>query len=247
MTDEDLAVPLDARRPSRWGAVIVAVLVVAAAAALAVVAVAVLRVAGDLDQVRGERDSLAADVRVLRRQVEALGDMPAAPPPEETASVEPGPAGPPGERGPVGPRGEVGPGGPGPTAEQVRAAVAAYLAANPPADGRAPTAQEIAAAVAGYCAQRDECRGDTGRPGASVVGPPGPPGPGPTAAQLAAEVAAFCSGGTCNGPAGPPGADGRDGADGQDAVLPSTFTFERRFLPDEVCTTTDGGATYVCR
>ena len=115
MTD-DLPVELEVRRPSRWGAALVAVLAIAAAAAVAVTAVAVLRVAHDLDQVRTERDALAADVRVLRRQVEALGDYPAAPAPEETTTVEPGPQGIPGERGPAGPRGEPGPAGqPGPT------------------------------------------------------------------------------------------------------------------------------------
>ena len=243
MTD-DLPVELEVRRPSRWGAALVAVLAIAAAAAVALTAVAVLRVAHDLEQVRGERDALAADVRVLRRQVEALGDYPAAPPPEETSTVEPGPAGPPGERGPVGPA------GPGPTAAQVRAAVVGYLSANPPPPGRAPNDSEIAAAVAGYCSARGDCRGPRGpagapgKDGSSIVGPAGPEGPagpGPTADQVAAEVAAYCASGACTGPPGAPGAPG------EDAVLPSTITFERRFLPDEVCTTTDGGSTYVCR
>lgn len=70
-----------------------------------------------------------------------------------------------------GPRGEP---GPGPTAEQIRAAVAAYLVENPPPAGRAPTAGEVAAAVTQY-----------------LTANPPEPGRAPTAGEIAAAVETY--------------------------------------------------------
>ena len=86
-----------------------------------------------------------------------------------------------------------GPRGPGPTAEQIQAAVASYLAANPPPAGRAPTAAEVSTAVAQY-----------------LTANPPTPGRTPTAAEIAAAVATYFA-------ANPP----RNGSDGQPGRAPT--------------------------
>lgn len=86
--------------------------------------------------------------------------------------------------------------GPGPTAEQIRAAVAEYLAVHPPPAGqagRSPTADEVAAAVAQYLAAH-----------------PPQPGRPPTAAEIADAVATYFA---TNPP--PAGKDGRAGDPGR--------------------------------
>lgn len=83
--------------------------------------------------------------------------------------------------------------GPGPTAEQIRGAVAAYLVANPPAAGRAPTPAEVAAAVTQY-----------------LTANPPTPGRPPTSAEIASAVSTWFV-------TNPP----RDGVDGKDAPPPS--------------------------
>jgi hypothetical protein len=76
-----------------------------------------------------------------------------------------------------------------PSDGQVRDAVAAYLQANPPRDGRAPSTAEIDAAVARFCASVG-CQGQPGDPGA-----PGATGrsTGPTADQVRAQVEVYCA------------------------------------------------------
>ena len=64
--------------------------------------------------------------------------------------------------------------GPGPTDEQIDAAVAAYFAANPPPAGRAPTTAEIASVVAAYM----------------TANPPAPGRP-PTAEEIADAVSRY--------------------------------------------------------
>lgn len=83
--------------------------------------------------------------------------------------------------------------GPPPSAEEIRAAVDAYLAANPPPAGRPPSASEVAAAVASYL----------------IANPPAPGRP-PTAGEIAAAVETYFAD-------NPPraGVDGRDGAPGR--------------------------------
>lgn len=92
--------------------------------------------------------------------------------------------------------------GPGPTADQIRDAVAQYMAAHPPPRveaGRAPTADEVAAAVAQYLAAH-----------------PPQPGQPPTAAQIADAVATYFA---TNPP--PQGDRGRDGTDGRPGRPPT--------------------------
>lgn len=116
----------------------------------------------------------------------------------------------PGATGPAGPSGER---GPGPTEAQVRAAVSAYLTANPPAPGRAPTAAEISGAVAAYLAANPPpagppgVAGENGQPGQpGQEGAKGEPGRAPTDEEVAAAVAAYLAANPPPaGPAGPPG------------------------------------------
>ncbi|MFE6819414.1 collagen-like protein [Streptomyces sp. NPDC057677] len=136
---------------------------------------------------RGDAAStLAGDVRVLRAQVEALGEAPAAPDPEQavedlpqrtTVPVPiPGPAGSPGVKGD---RGE--PGRPGATGAPGVQGVPGPAVTGPP--------------------------GPTGPAGPAATGSAGPAGPaGPSGAAGPAGP---------TGPAGKDGADGRDGAAGQ--------------------------------
>ncbi|HEY9413622.1 MAG TPA: hypothetical protein VIQ30_02580 [Pseudonocardia sp.] len=83
--------------------------------------------------------------------------------------------------------------GPGPTAEQIRGAVAAYLISNPPPAGRAPTPSEVAAAVTQY-----------------LTANPPTPGRPPTAGEIASAVSTYFV-------TNPP----RDGVDGKDAPPPT--------------------------
>lgn len=85
--------------------------------------------------------------------------------------------------------------GPGPTPEQIEAAVASYCAVRAQCAGRAPTPSEVAAAVAQY-----------------LTANPPQPGRPPTAAEIADAVATYFA--TNPPPAGETGAAGRDGRDG---------------------------------
>jgi hypothetical protein len=80
-----------------------------------------------------------------------------------------------------------------PTVEQVATAVGVYLRENPPQPGRAPTADEIAVATASYLAEHAE----------DFRGKQGPP---PSAEDVRAAVTAYCgTNGNCRGPQGPQG------------------------------------------
>jgi hypothetical protein len=103
--------------------------------------------------------------------------------------------------GPTGATGATGVPGPPPTAEAISAAVAAYMAANPPAQGepgRPPTPAEVAAAVTNYLTANPP---QPGRPPTAAeiadavalyfaANPPprGEPGRGPTAAEIQGAV-----------------------------------------------------------
>jgi hypothetical protein len=87
--------------------------------------------------------------------------------------------------------------GPGPTLEQIDAAVTAYLVANPPPAGRPPTTAEVAAAVAEY-----------------LIANPPQPGRPPTAAEISDAVSAYFAANPVRD--GQDGQDGRDGVDGKD-------------------------------
>ncbi|WP_241847655.1 collagen-like protein [Streptomyces sp. CB02009] len=136
---------------------------------------------------RGDAAStLAGDVRVLRAQVEALGEAPAAPDPEQAVEDLPQrttvPVPIPGPAGPTGAKGE--PGEPG----------------RPGATGPPGTPGEPGAAITGP-------PGPTGPAGPAVTGPEGPAGPAGATGPAGPEGP--------TGPAGQDGDDGRDGTDGQ--------------------------------
>jgi type II secretory pathway component PulJ len=82
------------------------------------------------------------------------------------------------------------------TDDQVRVAVADYLSANPPRDGRTPTAAEVDAAVARFC-ETMGCRGDDGTNGTNgengTDGTDGLDGADASDDQVATQVAAWCS------------------------------------------------------
>ena len=166
----------------------------------------VQEMAADLDQTEADNAKINAELneqesasQALAEQVKRLGGKPVVDPPAVTPSQ--------GERGP------------GPTASQVRAAVADYCAG----DRCKPTVSraQVAAAVADYCAG-GACQG---RPGAAdngtdgtngatgATGPQGPQGPGPTADQIAAAVEAYCADGKCRGEKGETGDTGPAGED----------------------------------
>lgn len=163
----------------------------------------------ELEDTRNDRATLAADLRTVRGQVEALGQEPAAPPPEERVG-EPvqGETGPRGEPGPAGPSGQPGIAGqpgarglPGPPGEQ-----------GPVGPAGAPGAQGATGATgpAGPAgpAGADGMDGATGPQG--ETGAQGPAGP--------------------EGPAGPQGVQGPQGAQGPPV---GSFTFSigpRNFL-----------------
>jgi len=215
-----------------------------AATMLAFAVVTAVVIASVID-LRDDLHQSELDVATLASQVESLGATPAVSAPEAVK----------GDKGDRGPQGERGPVGPGPSADQVRQAVAAYLAANPPAVGRPPNDAEIAAAVAAYCGKVGGCRGATGaqgpagRQGESVAGPAGPqgePGPRPTDDQVSAAVSGWCAANNgCAGPVGPAGAAGATGPQGpQGSPVGSwTFTFG---LTEYRCSDSDGNGAYEC-
>jgi hypothetical protein len=103
------------------------------------------------------------------------------------------------------PRGEA---GRPPTPDEVTAAVAQYMTANPPERGRPPTASEITDAVATYFATNPVPPGRDGR-----TGEPGRP---PTAEEIQAAVSVYLAQNPPPqgepGPAGPPGPSCQEGS-----------------------------------
>lgn len=143
-----------------------------------------------------QRDSAAISARTLANQVRELGQQP-------RASVPPAPTGAPA----VGRDGRDGRAGRPPTDQEIAAAVAAFLRANPPAAGRPPTMSEILIAVTDYFVANPPPAGPAGADGPAGAagadgapgppgadGPPGPPGdagPPPTDEQVRAAVAEY--------------------------------------------------------
>lgn len=113
-------------------------------------------------------------------------------------------------------RGPRGVQGPGPTREQVDAAVSAYCAerglCRGPAGvaGEPPTPSQVALAVASYCNARGECAGLQGERGES-----GEKGDPPTEQQIADAVVAYCADGRCRGETGERGPVGEQGPQGE--------------------------------
>lgn len=161
----------------------------------------------DRKDLHAKIDDERAAAQALKEQVERLGGKPVAEPGEPNQGAP----------------------GPGPTAAQVRAAVADYCIG----DRCAPTVtrSQVAAAIADYCAG-GTCKGRDGKDGGAGAdgadgtngtdGTDGATGPGPTDEQIAAAVADYCADGRCNGE------PGKDGADGKDA----TFTESGMDCPD---------------
>lgn len=186
------------------------------AVVMAWVIVRVVHQGRELEDSRRVNAALVGDVRALNGQVEALGQEPVAPPPEQRVG-ERGAAGPSGAPGPKGDRGDPGPKGdkgdrgdpgfpglPGATGPQGAAG---------PQGASGPSGAQGPQGLPGP-------EGPAGADGAP--GPAGPQGePGPAGPQ---------------GPAGPPGPQG---------APPSEFTFSvgpRNFR----CTDPEGDRVYTC-
>lgn len=158
---------------------------------------------------------LVGDVRGLREQVEATGQTPVAPDPEDRIDDAPT----------SGPQGERGDRGRPPTPAEVADAVADYCSGG--TCSSPPTATQVLAAVQAFC-DGSACigpAGANGTPGAvgaqgqpGSVGPPGvqgADGPGPTGEQIATAVADYCAANGCEGDPGPVGPAGETGAPGR--------------------------------
>lgn len=238
----------------RQGGILFWVGIVLMAVVLAWVVLVVTSLQSASDARQEAIEVLSEDVRALRDQVQATGEEPVAPDPEERVEELPDPT----LVGPIGPRGPEGPAGRPPTVEEIRAAVnvvlagnpsltrpqivaavTTYLQANPPPagpagepgaegpEGRPPTADEVSVAVATFCAE-GACQGPEGPAGGQ--GPVGPAGPGPTDAQIEAAINTFCGNdGSCEGA---PGATGPTGPPGPG-----------RSIVDVDCVDTDSGST----
>lgn len=188
----------DEPKPSRW--VLVLVLLIGVAAVVA--GIFLTRATGQVEQQvqdrTSERDAAADQAVSLADRVVAACSAGGAPAEQLTrvgacqqaaqVRAEPVP-------------GVAGPRGPGPTAEEIRAAVDAYLLQHPPPAGRPPSEAEVAAAVTEYLTAR-------------------PPAPGrpPTGAEIADAVATYFA--TNPVPPGERGAPGRPPTAGEirDAV-----------------------------
>lgn len=202
----------------------VAVTLMCVVLAWVILVVTALQNSSDARQVAIE--TLTEDVRALRDQVEATGQEPVAPDPEERIDELPDPT----LVGPIGPEGPPGPRGRPPTVEEIRAAVNVVLTGNP-----SLTRPQIVAAVTTYLQANPPPAGPAGTPGED--GEDGPEGRPPTADEVSVAVAAFCAGGACEGPEGPTGGQGPEGpvgpagsagapgADGEDGEPPTSWTF----------------------
>lgn len=141
-------------------------------------------------QVQHERvDVLAQALADEQAAAEDRGETPVAPPPDELIED---------------PDAEY-PTPPGPTDEQVLAAVYSYFREYPVEDGEDASPAMIAAAVIRYLTEHPP--------------EPGEPGPAPTEEQLLAAVASYLTANPI--PAGPPGPAGADGEDGEDGHTPT--------------------------
>jgi hypothetical protein len=146
--------------------------------------------------------ALSSNLAGAQDQLKAHGYQPSQPPPQQVIAQ----AGAPGSPGPQGSQ------GPGPSDEQVAAAVAAYLAQHPIA-GQPPTQEQVSAVVAVYMTQHPAPAGSPGPTGAA--------GPGPSDTQIADAVAVWESGhpvATVTGPSGAAGPQGSQGPPGPSGV-----------------------------
>lgn len=154
-------------------------------------------------------DALSEGLDITRGQLEAEGVEPAVPPPEEIAEDTEA-----ARRGEQGEQGERGRRGPGPSDEQVDAAVERWCQVNG-CVGQ-PTAAQVVEALATYCNDRGQCigpRGGDGRDGTDGTdGAVGSQGPPPSDEQIVAALESYC--------AAHDGCRGRAGKDGEDSTVP---------------------------
>jgi hypothetical protein len=170
----------------------------------------------------------AKQSQVLADQVKALGATPIVQP------AQPAPSGPTVIQTVPIP-------GPGPTQAQIDAAVAAYIAAHPPAAGKNATPAMIATAVAEYLTANPPTPGrpPTVQEIATAAANwftshasefQGPPGKAATDAQAVAAIDAYCSAhAKCAGPPGATGAKGDSGPQGPQGPQGVSFT-DLRFV-----------------
>lgn len=175
-----------------WGRAVIAVLFVAFAA----FTIGKLYAASSqLDTQAKVVSGLASGLSGAQSQLKQHGIAPSQPAPSQIIA----------QAGPPGPQGSQ---GPGPSDEQVAAAVAAYLAQHPIA-GLPPTQEQVSAVVAVYMTQHPAPAGSPGPTGAA--------GPGPSDTQIADAVAVWESGhpvATVTGPSGAAGPLGPQGSQG---------------------------------
>lgn len=172
----------------RWRWVALAALLLALTGTVILVWVKVAREEHRADELSDAAAVLASDVRTLRAQVEAAGQVPVVPDPGDrggpvTAVPVPGPAGPPGQSV-IGPSGPVGPSGP-PGRPGVDATGVPGPAGAPGVDatGAPGIPGDDGASVVGPAGEpgkdgvdgKDGTDGVDGAPG--PMGPAGPPGP----------------------------------------------------------------------
>lgn len=131
-------------------------------------------------------------------------------PDEVKADPVPGPQGVPGTQGPTGEP------GPGPSSEEVMAAVASFCTDTGKCQGPQgdnASARQVAIAVAAYCNNRGMCSGPSGIDGRD--GADGQDAEPISPEQIAAAVTTYCNANNqCRGPSGEDGTNGQNGSDG---------------------------------
>lgn len=167
-----------------------------------------------------QRDASAT----LEAQVKALGGKPAV-----TTQDGDVVAGPEGKRGP------------GPTPAQIRAGVDDWCSVGDRCKPPGPSRQQLVAAVAAHCAAGN-CQGNDGGKGEKGdKGDTGDQGPGPTDAQISAGIDTYCSGDRCRGPKGDKGDKGDTGT-----VTPGDYTCPEGQWVTAITVATDGSMSLTC-
>lgn len=195
----------DDRPPSRWPLAAVAALGVAAAAIWGFATLGAGQVEDQLGATAEQAQRLGQDVTAACAQGLVVQDQQGRDLCKLAAEVQSDPV--PGTPAPAipGVQGLPGDRGPGPTPEQIDAAVVAYCAVRNECVGRPPTTAEVTAAVAQHLTANPP---QAGRP--------------PTAAEIAEQVAIwFANNPPPEGPEGPRGPRGEQGATGERGPGPS--------------------------
>lgn len=146
--------------------------------------------------------------------------------------------------------GPQGPRGPGVTPAQVRAGVDDWCSVGDRCKPPGPSRQQLYAAVAAHCAAGN-CQGPRGLKGdKGDKGDTGEQGPGVTAAQVSAGINTYCSNDSCRGPKGDTGDKGEKGDKGDKgdagSVAPGTYTCPDGQWVSAIDVATDGLMTLTC-